>query len=166
MLRRSDDPLIEAFERGIADAKAMKTDICDWENRWSFENLVDQHPGKYSATLYQRLEAGRRLTLDDYRLRLLQREEAKGRLAAIAPIADALISLASPGPAPTGLSSTGNSVFNTPTSILGSPAVTIPMLAIAGLPVGVQIVGQRHADARAVGIVRWIVETLSSVSIH
>ena len=152
MLRRGDDPLIEAFERGIADAKAMTTDICDWENRWSFENLVEQHPGKYSATLYQRLEAGRRLTLDDYRLRLLQREEAKGRLAAIAPIADALISLASPGPAPTGLSSTGNSVFNTPTSILGSPAVTIPMLAIAGLPVGVQIVGQRHADARAVGI--------------
>jgi hypothetical protein len=35
---------------------------------------------------------GRKLSLDDYRLRLLQREEAKNRLAAIAPLAEALIS--------------------------------------------------------------------------
>jgi hypothetical protein len=57
--------------------------------------------------LYQRLEAGRRPSLDDYRLRLLQREEAKNRFTAIAPLADALISLGSPGPAPHGLGSTG-----------------------------------------------------------
>src|SRR6202008_100595 len=92
---------------GIAEAKAMTTDICDWENRWSFENLVEQYPGKYSDVLYQRLEAGRRLSLDDSRLRLLQREEAKSRHAAIAPLADALISLGSPGPALRGLGSTG-----------------------------------------------------------
>ena len=77
-----------------------------------FENLVEQYPGKYSDTLYERLQAGRKLSLDDYRLRLLQREEAKNRLAAIAPLADALISLGSPGPAPHGLGSTGDSVFN------------------------------------------------------
>jgi hypothetical protein len=93
VLRRTDDPLIDAFERGIAEAKAITTDICDWENRWSFENLVEQYPGKYSDVLYKRLEAGRRLSLDDYRLRLLQREEAKNRHATIAPLADALISL-------------------------------------------------------------------------
>jgi len=46
VLRRTDDPLIDAFERGIAEAKAITTDICDWENRWSFENLVEQYPGK------------------------------------------------------------------------------------------------------------------------
>jgi Asp-tRNA(Asn)/Glu-tRNA(Gln) amidotransferase A subunit family amidase len=165
VLRRNDDPLIDAFERGIAEAKAMTTDICDWENRWSFENLVEQYPGKYSDVLYKRLEAGRRLSLDDYRLRLLQRDEAKNRHAAIAPLADALISLGSPGPAPRGLGSTGDSVFNSPTSILGSPAVTVPMLAIEGMPVGIQIVGQRHADARAAGIARWLFETVKPVSV-
>ena len=35
VLRSTDDPLIEAFERGIVEAKAITTDICDWENRWS-----------------------------------------------------------------------------------------------------------------------------------
>jgi Asp-tRNA(Asn)/Glu-tRNA(Gln) amidotransferase A subunit family amidase len=128
-------------------------------------NLVEQYPGKYSDTLYERLQAGRKLSLDDYRLRLLQREEAKNRLAAIAPLADALISLGSPGPAPRGLGSTGDSVFNSPTSILGAPAVTVPMLAIEGMPVGIQIVGQRHADARTVGIARWLLETMKPVSV-
>jgi Asp-tRNA(Asn)/Glu-tRNA(Gln) amidotransferase A subunit family amidase len=165
VLGRKDDPLIEAFEAGIADAKAMTTDICDWENRWSFENLVEQYPGKHSDMLYQRLEAGRKLTLDDYRLRLLQRDEAKSRFAAIAPLADALISLASPGPAPRGLSSTGDSIFNTPTSILGAPAVTVPMLAVDGMPVGVQIVGQCQADAHVAGIARWLLETVRPVVI-
>jgi Asp-tRNA(Asn)/Glu-tRNA(Gln) amidotransferase A subunit family amidase len=165
VLSATDDPLIEAFEHGIAEAKAITTDICDWENRWSFENLVEQYPGKYSDTLYQRLQAGRKLSLDDYRLRLLQREEAKNRLAAIAPLADALISLGSPGPAPHGLGSTGDSVFNSPTSILGAPAVTVPMLAIEGMPVGIQIVGQRHADARTAGIARWLFESVKPVSV-
>jgi Asp-tRNA(Asn)/Glu-tRNA(Gln) amidotransferase A subunit family amidase len=115
--------------------------------------------------LYARLEAGRKLSLEDYRLRLLQREEAKNRFAAIAPLADALISLGSPGPAPRGLGSTGDSVFNSPSSILGAPAVTVPMLAIEGMPVGIQIVGQRHTDARTAGIARWIFETVKPVSV-
>ena len=165
ILRREDDPLIEAFERGIADAKAITTDICDWENRWSFENLVEQHPGKYSDTLYQRLEAGRRLTIDDYRSRLLQRQEAKNRLTAIAPLADTLISLSSPGPAPVSLRSTGDSIFNSPTSILGAPTVTVPLLAIEGMPVGVQILGQSHSDARCTGIARWFAETVRPIII-
>jgi Asp-tRNA(Asn)/Glu-tRNA(Gln) amidotransferase A subunit family amidase len=165
VLRSTDDPLIDALERGIAEAKAITTDICDWENRWSFENLVEQYPGQYSDTLYERLQAGRKLSLEDYRLRLLQREEARNRLGAIAPLADAPISLGSPGPAPRGLGSTGDSVFNSPTSILGAPAVTVPMLAIEGMPVGIQIVGQRHTDARTAGIARWMFETVNPVSI-
>ena len=71
----------------------------------------------------------------------MQREEVKNRLAAIAPLADALISVGSPGPAPRGLGNTGDSVFNSQTSILGAPAVTVPMLAIEGIPVGIQSSG-------------------------
>ena len=80
-------------------------------------------------------------------------------------MADALISLGSPGPAPRGLASTGNSVFNSPTSVLGAPAVTVPMLAIEGMPVGIQIIGQQHADAHTAGIARWLFETVQPVSV-
>jgi hypothetical protein len=66
---------------------------------------------------------------------------------------------------PRGVGSTGDSVFNSPTSILGAPAVTLPMLTIEGMPVGIQIVGQRHADARTAGIARWLLETVRPVSV-
>ena len=41
----------------------------------------------------------------------------------------------------------------------------MPMLAIEGMPVGIQIVGQRHTDARTAGIARWLFETVNPVSI-
>ena len=40
----------------------------------------------------------------------------------------------------------------------------MPMLAIEGMRVGIQIVGQRHADARTTGIARWLLETMKPVS--
>jgi Asp-tRNA(Asn)/Glu-tRNA(Gln) amidotransferase A subunit family amidase len=166
ILRRGDDPLIEAFERAIAEARPVTMDICDWENRWSFENLVEQHPGQYSDNLLARLEAGRKLTIEDYRLRLLQRAEAQNRLAALAPLADGLIALSCPGPAPLGLGSTGNAIFNAATSMLHCPAVTVPMLAVDAMPVGVQIAGQRHMDARAAGIARWLLENVNPVIVN
>jgi Asp-tRNA(Asn)/Glu-tRNA(Gln) amidotransferase A subunit family amidase len=52
-----------------------------------------------------------------------------------------------------------------PTSILGAPAVTVPMLAIEGMPVGIQIVGQCHADARTARIARWLLETMKPASV-
>jgi Asp-tRNA(Asn)/Glu-tRNA(Gln) amidotransferase A subunit family amidase len=39
------------------------------------------------------------------------------------------------------------------------------MLAIEGMPVGIQIVGQGHADARTAGIARWLLETMKPVSV-
>jgi Asp-tRNA(Asn)/Glu-tRNA(Gln) amidotransferase A subunit family amidase len=39
------------------------------------------------------------------------------------------------------------------------------MLAIGGMPIGIQIVGQRHADARIAGIARWLFENVKPVSV-
>src|ERR1700739_1643625 len=57
------------------------------------------------------------------------------------PRYDAAIMLAAPGAAPVGLGSTGNPVFNVPASMLGIPAVSLPLLSIGGLPLGLQIAG-------------------------
>jgi Asp-tRNA(Asn)/Glu-tRNA(Gln) amidotransferase A subunit family amidase len=46
--------------------------------------------------------------------------------------------------------------MNAATSLLGCPAVTVPVLAVAGMPVGIQLVGQAHADERVVGMARWL----------
>jgi Asp-tRNA(Asn)/Glu-tRNA(Gln) amidotransferase A subunit family amidase len=114
------------------------------------------------------LERGRAMSVDDYRQRLLEREEARQRLMAIAPLADALISLSSPGPAPirddASPRPTGDAVFNCPSSSLGAPAVTVPLLAVGGMPVGVQIMGQPHADARVAAIARWVAASVAPVA--
>ena len=51
---------------------------------------------------------------------------------------------------------TGDPSCNAGTSALGCPAVTVPMLAVRGLPMGVQLIGQPHEDARMVALARWL----------
>jgi Asp-tRNA(Asn)/Glu-tRNA(Gln) amidotransferase A subunit family amidase len=169
ILRRRDSPLIDAFERGIAQVRAINSDICAFENRWSFENLVEQHPGKLSARAMNVLERGRRMSLEDYRERLREREEARQRLIAIAPLGDALISLSSPGPAPindlSGPRPTGDAIYNYPSSSLGAPAVTVPLMGIGGMPVGIQLMGQPNGDARVAALARWLAADVAPISV-
>jgi Asp-tRNA(Asn)/Glu-tRNA(Gln) amidotransferase A subunit family amidase len=58
-----------------------------------------------------------------------------------------LITLAATGAAPVGLGSTGNPVFVVPASILGVPAISLPVLADGGLPLGLQLIGFADRDA-------------------
>lgn len=166
VLRRGDHPALERFEQGIGEARAVTGAITGWENRWNTRNLVDQNPEGVSARAKATLAASERMTPRDYELRLAQRAEAQLRHAGIAGLADAVISLACPGPAPVWEGDkpgqplaprpTGDSVMNTPSSMLFAPVVTVPLLAVAGMPVGVQLMGQQHQDARVVALARWV----------
>jgi Asp-tRNA(Asn)/Glu-tRNA(Gln) amidotransferase A subunit family amidase len=55
---------------------------------------------------------------------------------------------AATGPAPLGLSFTGDTRMNSPWTALGSPAISIPMHIPDGLPLGVQLTANRHADSQ------------------
>jgi len=55
---------------------------------------------------------------------------------------------AASGPAPLGLSSTGDSRMNAPWSALGTPAISIPMPVGHALPLGLQLTAAHGADAR------------------
>jgi Asp-tRNA(Asn)/Glu-tRNA(Gln) amidotransferase A subunit family amidase len=39
----------------------------------------------------------------------------------------------------------------------------MPLMSVDGLPVGVQLVGQQHEDARMTGLARWMLTNLSPV---
>ena len=165
VIRRTESKVLDAFEHAIADSLALCRDICGYELRWTLEGLVERFPGGLSDSMHSRLIMARGMTLDEYRLLLLKREEARRALLAIAGLGDALISLSSIGPAPSlgnnasdsGVThSTGLPAFNAATSVLGAPAVTVPLIAIAGMPVGVQVIGQNHTDAALCGTARWL----------
>ena len=40
--------------------------------------------------------------------------------------------------------------------MLFAPAVTVPMMGVGGMPVGVQLMGQQHEDARVTAMARWL----------
>ncbi|MET7244035.1 amidase [Methylobacterium sp. EM32] len=66
---------------------------------------------------------------------------------------DAVLAPASPGEAPVGLQNTGDHVFNALWTLLHGPCVSIPCTrGPAGLPVGIQLVGPRYADARLLAV--------------
>ena len=76
---------------------------------------------------------------------------------------DAILTPAAAGTAPAGLESTGDPVFCALWTLCGMPALNVPLMQGAnGLPLGVQLVGPRHGDARLLRTARWLVETLSA----
>lgn len=70
-----------------------------------------------------------------------------------------LLSPAAPGPAPRGLSSTGDSRMNSPWTALGTPAISIPMPVASGMPLGLQLTANLGDDARLLRAAA-LVETL------
>jgi Asp-tRNA(Asn)/Glu-tRNA(Gln) amidotransferase A subunit family amidase len=76
---------------------------------------------------------------------------------------DAILTLPAPGTAPKGLGATGDPVFCVLWTLLGMPAVSLPLMRGAnGLPLGVQLVGRRGFDARLLRTARWLVERVSA----
>ncbi|HEX5611771.1 MAG TPA: amidase [Burkholderiales bacterium] len=173
LLRRKDHPLIEALEQAIARGRAVCNSITHWENRWYQRNLLDEHPSGLSARAKATLARAEAMSVAEYQGALVERSAAQHRHAAIAPLADAAITLSCPGPAPLWSGDlpgqplaprpTGDFVFNAPSSMLFAPALTMPLLAVGGLPVGVQLMGQQHEDARITGLARWMLASLEPV---
>jgi Asp-tRNA(Asn)/Glu-tRNA(Gln) amidotransferase A subunit family amidase len=70
---------------------------------------------------------------------------------------DAILTLPAAGQAPRGLGSTGPAIFNALWTLLYMPGLTLPAGAgPEGLPVGIQLVGRRHADARLIATGLWV----------
>jgi len=173
LLHRTAHPWIEALEQAIANAGAICNAITGWENRWAMRNLVDEHPDGVSQRAKNTLARAEAMSPEDYRAALLARETAQLCYTRLAPLADAVITLSCPGPAPywpgdvpgepLAPRPTGDAVFNYPSSMLFAPAVTMPLLSVNGMPVGVQLMGQQHDDARVTALARWLLGTVSPV---
>jgi Asp-tRNA(Asn)/Glu-tRNA(Gln) amidotransferase A subunit family amidase len=173
ILRRGDHPLLEALEQRVMGAMGLATDVCAYESAWSVANMMAKNPDALSDSLKARFELGCSVTLPQYRMRLLQREEMRRAQAALAGEVDGFIGLPACGPAPlpgdTGgstnriLHTTGNPIMNTASSGLGCPVVTVPRMAVEGMPLGIAITTQPHQDERATAIARWIADAVPPI---
>jgi Asp-tRNA(Asn)/Glu-tRNA(Gln) amidotransferase A subunit family amidase len=115
---------------------------------------------KLSSVLRARIERGRAVSAIDY----LQARASLPELHAsftelFEQRYDAIITPTASGTAPAGLQSTGEPTFCALWTLAGMPAVSVPIMHGAnGLPLGAQLVGPRHGDARLLRTARWLVE--------
>ena len=150
-----------ALGAGFDQAIDRHRTIMEVEMAHNLHRDYEQGRDQLSAQLRQLIERGREYKAIDYLSAVAGIGPLNEALASVFDEFDAILTPAAPGEAPRGLASTGNPVFCTTWTYLGTPAVTLPLLSSeAGLPIGVQLVGRRGNDARLLRSARWLVKTV------
>jgi Asp-tRNA(Asn)/Glu-tRNA(Gln) amidotransferase A subunit family amidase len=147
-----------ALPAPFADAVAVHRTI--WTSELAFHLAPEYAHGRaqLSDRLCQLIEAGLATPAPAYQKALATRRAYQAALDALFQEFDAIVTPAAPGEAPLGLGATGSPAFCTLWSLVGTPAVSLPILrGPAGLPVGVQLVGAMGDDARLLRTARWLV---------
>lgn len=149
--RRSDET-VAGVEDAIADAVPLARSVNAWETRWPLNTYAkDMDRSGLSEVSTDRLAEAEGMTQEQYHGLLADRDRARAAWAGLAGSCEICITLGATGPAPVGLGSTGDPVFNVPASLLGIPALTMPVMEVDGLPLGLQAMGFVNEDAALFG---------------
>jgi Asp-tRNA(Asn)/Glu-tRNA(Gln) amidotransferase A subunit family amidase len=143
---------VAAVAAAIEDARPLSMRINAWEWRWPLNTYRERDANKLSRAMLDRLAEAERMSLDQYREDLAHRDEVRARYAELEADCDACISLSAPAAAPLGVGSTGDPNCTVHASLLGIPAISLPMLQDDGLPLGLQIAGFVNGDAQTFAI--------------
>jgi Asp-tRNA(Asn)/Glu-tRNA(Gln) amidotransferase A subunit family amidase len=145
-----------ALPDALGDAARVHRTIMLHEAVSNLGPLQDRARTQLSATLNAALDEGRAITAAAYALALV------GRHAMIAAATDwlsrydALIVPSAPAGAPASLDGTGDPSCCTLASLLGAPAITLPVARDAhGMPLGLQLVAPAGDDARLLALAAW-----------
>jgi Asp-tRNA(Asn)/Glu-tRNA(Gln) amidotransferase A subunit family amidase len=146
----------------FARAAVMHRTVMDVEAAHNLRRDYDKAGARLSPALRGLIERGRRHTAVDYLAALASMPALNAALDSLFDEFDAILTPAAPGEAPKGLETTGDPVFCTLWTYLGTPAVTLPLLqSDTGMPLGVQLVGRRDNDARLLRTARWLTAALA-----
>ena len=142
------------------DAAAVHLGIMRREIAHALAPWYERGAAELSETIRTHIEAGREIDADGY-LALLDAADAMRRAFehAMRPF-DAALTPAAPGAAPEGLAFTGSRQQTMLWTMLGVPAVNVPVLAVDGLPLGLQVVGRFGADATTLRAAAWCADRL------
>lgn len=122
----------------------------------SHRETFPRHRDKYRPGIRKLIEDGLAIDSAEFERALQVRLQQCSEMEPLLYQADALLTPGIPGPAPHGLSSTGNPVMQGPWTIMGIPAISLPSgLSQSGLPLAVQLGGPPRAEDRLLAVARW-----------
>jgi Asp-tRNA(Asn)/Glu-tRNA(Gln) amidotransferase A subunit family amidase len=140
----SELELPSSFERSVE----LHRTIMEVEMAHNLRRDYEKGREKMSTQLRELIERGRTHRAVDYAAAVAGQATLNDGLDELFNEYDAILTPAAPGEAPAA-ETTGNPIFNTIWTYVGTPAVTLPLLrSESGMPIGVQLVGRRGQDAR------------------
>ena len=130
----------------LKNIDAATNDVSVYEAARFHEQRWKEH-GARLLELADLVKRGLKMPVEQYERARREIREGQSRLSELYKTTQVILVPAATGPAPRGLSNTGDPRMNAPWTGLGTPAVSIPM-PVSGLPLGLQITADRGQDAR------------------
>jgi Asp-tRNA(Asn)/Glu-tRNA(Gln) amidotransferase A subunit family amidase len=145
------------FDNIIAVHEIISSHIIADTYRWEWQH----HRDKLSPSFRQTIEKGLAWSHETLGAAWASAHTCLDLLNDILRQYDALVTPAALGEAGIGIADTGSAACNAMWSLLGPPAVTLPLArGPAGMPLGVQFVAARRDDRRLLGLADWVFKKL------
>ena len=129
---------------GLADAAQT---VMFYEGARFHENRFKEY-GDRLADLAVLVREGLTISAERYADSKRYISDSGSRIDKIYESSPVILAPAATGPAPVGLSFTGDTRMNAPWTALGVPAISMPLPVRSGLPLGLQLTARRGEDAR------------------
>jgi Asp-tRNA(Asn)/Glu-tRNA(Gln) amidotransferase A subunit family amidase len=126
-----------------------------FEGAQTFADLQQRERGRLSAQLNAAFDEGRAISVERYRDALGARARAIEFFTDWLQDCDAVLAPTAPGPAPRGLTTTGDPSCCTLFTLLGFPAISIPVAMLGALPLGMQLAAPQNGDDRLLSVAAW-----------
>ena len=142
-------------------------DILSYEMRWPYGEYLRRHGAPAVGPRIRELVArGQEVTDAVYVRRLGERLRWRASVERWLTRFDAVVTLASSGPAPTGLRHTGSRTFLAYASWMGLPSLAVPLLTVDSLPVGVQLIGRPGHDHALCQLGNWLTQLTTATAVR
>jgi Asp-tRNA(Asn)/Glu-tRNA(Gln) amidotransferase A subunit family amidase len=148
-----------------ADLAATVFTVSRWEFARSHRDWFDEFADRYQAKTAEAVRIGRAISDADYAAARSAQDTARARYVELTRDlgVEMWITPGATGPAPQGLSSTGDPALSSPFTLVGAPAVNVPAgFSASGLPLGLQCAAAPGADEQLLAAARTIEAVLGT----
>jgi Asp-tRNA(Asn)/Glu-tRNA(Gln) amidotransferase A subunit family amidase len=154
----TDDAALRELNALLRDTLPLTRKINAYESRPYLEAIAARDRDGLSPFALQRIADGQGIGRAEYHDAVQERAGLRRAFAKLSERYSAFVTLSAGGIAPVGTASTGDPAMSAMASILGCPAISLPLCELDGLPLGVQLIGRYGSDFDLLSLARWVVD--------